>query len=65
MIVRLGMSIRVDTERLAPEMRAEAIAECELQGFPVDEENIAWFAADIAAKEGEDWANGIRIEMEP
>jgi len=61
MIVNLSIGVRVDTDRLGADARRAAAEECESAGFPVDEENIAWFVAEAIASEAADDGVGCDV----
>ena len=45
----LLVELRIRPDKFDDDLRAELIAEVEASGFPVSEENIAWFYAEYIA----------------
>lgn len=64
MRVNLVIGMTVDTEKLDDWTRSIAVEDCDMAGFPVSEENIAWCVAEGIARESNDLP-GVRCEMIP
>ena len=47
----LLVELRIRPDKFDDDLRAELIAEVEASGFPVSEENIAWFYAESIAND--------------
>lgn len=69
MITTISIAVTIDTERLRPEERERFGNEAEFAGFPINDENIAWYLAEEIAEEarnyGELYRNAVRAEVVP
>lgn len=68
MIVTLGIAVTIDTDALEQVERERFGREAEFAGFPINDENIAWYLAEEIAENarlyGQTYKNAVRAEVD-
>lgn len=68
MIVTLSIGLTVNTDALTTDERERFGREAEFAGFPINDENIAWYLAEEIAENarlyGEPYRDSVRAEVD-